>query len=605
MRTCFKSILLSAFLCLSTFGQITVIPVTNSGTGGGGSGQYSTASASYTTLQGTYWFPAGGGQAASTTEGPVKTLQASAGTIQNLAVTLSANASTSTLAFVFRQNGNSTTLTCSITGSNSTCADTTHSFQQAVNDLTDIQVTVSGANYTGAVIITWATPGVAGPQGPTGPAGSGASAANTLTDISPVRTSATVATGTFATNGTVFGQPGYSTALTGTFTIALASGAAPSATTFYIYQDPTAPTSLKVDTTGSFTNVTLSGITQGNASATGYLADTTLLYRLTAGNSTPNQWDAWSSCAPNATTGCIDDRGWLGKTVVKVGTDLTSSVTNGVKTLNADNTILAQKFFGTAAPGSVAGNLPGDLYSDTTNHNIYQCNAVAGTAAPACTSVASGAWTQLNGGGTSVSANSPFLLTIGGTNYVTPYMVQQSAFSTAGFSAKAGSPTTTTIGGITGVVSDGTTTYNLYGASISTDTTIIGGEECNLGGVNVGCGIYISEAASSNMYWVGVSLSASAPGGPQLAVVKGTTAGGFTSLEASVTVINPAPGPWFFKITVGTNVVFSVSWDGGKTYTQLFSATKASLFTSAPDTMGIVVTGGGTPTAEVVYWSAS
>lgn len=58
----------------------------------------------------------------------------------------------------------------------------------------------------------------------------------------------------------------------------------------------------------------------------------------------------------------------------------------------------AQKFFGTAAPGSVVGNLPGDFFSDSTNHNDYWCNAVAGTAAPACTSVTAGGWTLLNGG---------------------------------------------------------------------------------------------------------------------------------------------------------------------------------------------------------------
>lgn len=60
---------------------------------------------------------------------------------------------------------------------------------------------------------------------------------------------------------------------------------------------------------------------------------------------------------------------------------------------------IAQQFFGTAAPGSVAGNLPGDLFSDTTNHNDYWCNAVSGTSAPACTSVTTGGWTLLNGGG--------------------------------------------------------------------------------------------------------------------------------------------------------------------------------------------------------------
>lgn len=59
----------------------------------------------------------------------------------------------------------------------------------------------------------------------------------------------------------------------------------------------------------------------------------------------------------------------------------------------------SQKWFGTAAPGSVTGNLPGDLFFDTTNHNGYYCNATAATAAPACTTVATGAWTLLSSGG--------------------------------------------------------------------------------------------------------------------------------------------------------------------------------------------------------------
>jgi hypothetical protein len=64
-----------------------------------------------------------------------------------------------------------------------------------------------------------------------------------------------------------------------------------------------------------------------------------------------------------------------------------------------------QQFFGTAAPGSVGGNLPGDLFSDTTNHNSYWCNAVAGTAAPACTSLTTGGWTLENAsGGTFIQA---------------------------------------------------------------------------------------------------------------------------------------------------------------------------------------------------------
>lgn len=83
---------------------------------------------------------------------------------------------------------------------------------------------------------------------------------------------------------------------------------------------------------------------------------------------------------------------------------------------------IAQQFFGTAAPGSVAGNLPGDFFSDTTNHNDYWCNAVSGTAAPACTSVISGGWTLLNGGGTSAGgfyATSSTSRSILGTGSVT------------------------------------------------------------------------------------------------------------------------------------------------------------------------------------------
>ena len=67
---------------------------------------------------------------------------------------------------------------------------------------------------------------------------------------------------------------------------------------------------------------------------------------------------------------------------------------------------MPQKFFGTAAPGSVSGNFPGDLFSDTTNHNVYQCNAASGTSAPACTSVTAGGWTLLNttGGGATIAS---------------------------------------------------------------------------------------------------------------------------------------------------------------------------------------------------------
>ncbi len=73
-----------------------------------------------------------------------------------------------------------------------------------------------------------------------------------------------------------------------------------------------------------------------------------------------------------------------------LGVDASGNVESCFKTV--------QQFFGTAAPGSVAGNLPGDRFSDTTNHNDYWCNAPSATAAPACTSVTTGGWTLANGG---------------------------------------------------------------------------------------------------------------------------------------------------------------------------------------------------------------
>ena len=70
--------------------------------------------------------------------------------------------------------------------------------------------------------------------------------------------------------------------------------------------------------------------------------------------------------------------------------------------ISLDKTLVAQKFFVTAPPTNITGNLPGDLATDTTNHKEYVCNAPAGTAPPACTAVAAAGWLLLNssGGGT-------------------------------------------------------------------------------------------------------------------------------------------------------------------------------------------------------------
>jgi len=93
-------------------------------------------------------------------------------------------------------------------------------------------------------------------------------------------------------------------------------------------------------------------------------------------------------------------------TVTQVNTTgpITGGPITGSGTIALDTTKVAQKFFGTAAPGSVATNLPGDLFTDTTAHNEYVCNAPSGTAAPACTSVTAAGWLLLNGGGGGGSA---------------------------------------------------------------------------------------------------------------------------------------------------------------------------------------------------------
>lgn len=314
------------FSLFSVVALAQYFPPGGGGSGGGG-GQYSTASATYTTGQGTYYFPPGGGLAGQTTEAPVKTLQQVAGTIQNFAVTLSANAGSSTLAFVFRDNGVSQGVTCSITGAVNSCSDTTHSFAQSAGDLTDIQVTVTGASYTGSVIITWATPGQQGPTGATGATG----------PTGPQGPTVYPGAGVANSTGSAWGTS-YSVATTATANALVETGAGGTIAANFV------PT-LNQNTTGNAATSTALAANGTNCSA---------------------QHAAEGVDASGNAEGCF---------------------------------VVPQLFLGSGAPGSVSGNLPGDFYSDYTNHNAYWCAATSGTSAPACTSVTSGGWTQLNGGG--------------------------------------------------------------------------------------------------------------------------------------------------------------------------------------------------------------
>jgi len=114
-----------------------------------------------------------------------------------------------------------------------------------------------------------------------------------------------------------------------------------------------------------------------------------------------------------------------GITSLTCGTGLTGGTITTTGTCAVQTTLIAVKYFGTAAPGSVTNNLPGDLFTDTTNHNEYVCNAPSGTAAPACTSVTTAGWLLLNGGGGGGSGT----VNTGGTNQLAFYATSGTAVS--------------------------------------------------------------------------------------------------------------------------------------------------------------------------------
>lgn len=136
----------------------------------GSGGQYSTASAGYTTAA-PYFIAPGGGLAASTTEAGVQGTATVAGTISNFSATLSAAPSTNTITFTWRKNGADQTLTCAITGAATNCSDLTHSFTVAQGDLIDIKAVATTGTVTASIVLQWGTPGLQGPAGPTGPTG--------------------------------------------------------------------------------------------------------------------------------------------------------------------------------------------------------------------------------------------------------------------------------------------------------------------------------------------------------------------------------------------------------------------------------------------------
>lgn len=114
-----------------------------------------------------------------------------------------------------------------------------------------------------------------------------------------------------------------------------------------------------------------------------------------------------ASSATGTVTQVVCGNGLTGGTIVTTGT------------CAGNFTLISQKFFGVAAPGSVTGNLPGDQFYDHINHLAYWCDAASGTSAPACNAVAVGNWTQVgsgSGGGSMFDGSAATSTTgIGGT----------------------------------------------------------------------------------------------------------------------------------------------------------------------------------------------
>ena len=119
------------------------------GGGSGGSGFTVYSGLAGIALTGTTFFPFGGGNPASTTESVVQVGVQAAATFAkfgaNLSVALGTTLGTNnSVALTFRKNGSSQTLTCTITNPATSCADTTHSFTTAANDLIDVQAVFTG-----------------------------------------------------------------------------------------------------------------------------------------------------------------------------------------------------------------------------------------------------------------------------------------------------------------------------------------------------------------------------------------------------------------------------------------------------------------------------
>lgn len=280
---------------------------------------------------------------------------------------------------------------------------------------------------------------------------------------------------------------------------------------------------------------------------------------------------------------------------VGCGTGLTGGTITTTGTCAVDTTLIAQKFFGTAAPGSVASNLPGDTFSDTTNHNDYWCNAPSGTAAPACTSVTTGGWTLLNAsGGTTVTAAPPYV-TISGTVYGPIYTLTQPP----------------AIGSWTWVNQNGATA-NTTNGYLNLITPLSTGDNFNLLVLTAPATPYTRTAYINFIYlsFAGIAFRQSSDGkivvygfadnsgATSISVIKYTNPTTFSAVYKSQNqhVFN-APGMWLRIADDGANRICSFSLDGTN-FTVFHTIGRTDFLTA--DQVGIAINANSSTTASIL-----
>jgi hypothetical protein len=121
------------------------------------------------TFTGTAFFPIGGGGLSSTTETNVDLAAPASATVKNFTVQLSVAPGTgNSIAFTWRDNAASTAVTCTVSGSATSCSDLTHSFTASAGDLLDIQAVTSGTILSASTAVMGTQVGVASSGGGAG-----------------------------------------------------------------------------------------------------------------------------------------------------------------------------------------------------------------------------------------------------------------------------------------------------------------------------------------------------------------------------------------------------------------------------------------------------